>query len=480
MVLFCCVINCGSRAQRDPVRFFRIPAELQHKHRTDLNELSRIRRQSWLRAIKRADLDELKLKYAYVCSRHFITGKSAALTDNSNPDWIPSLNMGYKPGSATSTAVKLERYKRKRQRAEKNEASTSQHHEESTEGYIGESCPIPQEVTTVKIVQTNMTCDDITKLNLELMSALKIRDNLEKRVVSCQILKYDQFHLKYYTGLPTHKHFEIVINLTKSYVSVNANTVLPVEEQILLTLIKLRLNLDFKDLAFRFGISPTTASTYFKNIINIMYMRIKNFVFWPSREQIKKTMPQCFKEAFHEKTTVIIDCFEIRIQKPSLVLAAAQSYSNYKHGQTIKYLIGITPQGSVCFISEGWGGRVSDKCVTENSEFLKNLIPGDVVMADRGFLIKEFVELFRATVEIPGFTRGHKQLHPVELERTRAMAQCRIHVERVIGLLRQKFNILNDKTSIVLLSTGGEDAIFDKIVHVCCALINLCPPIVPL
>nr|CAH7715983.1 unnamed protein product [Callosobruchus chinensis] len=153
-------------------------------------------------------------------------GKSAALTDNSDPDWIPSLNMGYKPGSATSTAVKLERYKRKRQRAEKNEASTSQHHEESTEGYIGEPCPIPQEVTTVKIVQTDMTCDDITKLNLELMSALKIRDNLEKRVVSSQILKYDQFHLKYYTGLPTHKHFEIVINLTKSYVSVNANTVL--------------------------------------------------------------------------------------------------------------------------------------------------------------------------------------------------------------------------------------------------------------
>nr|CAH7716005.1 unnamed protein product [Callosobruchus chinensis] len=75
MVLFCCVINCGNRAQRDPVRFLRIPAELQHKHRTDLNEPSRIRRQSWLRAIKRADLDELKLKYAYVRSRHYITGQ---------------------------------------------------------------------------------------------------------------------------------------------------------------------------------------------------------------------------------------------------------------------------------------------------------------------------------------------------------------------------------------------------------------------
>jgi hypothetical protein len=152
-----------------------------------------------------------------------------------------------------------------------------------------------------------------------------------------------------------------------------------------------------------------------------------------------KTMPSSFKESFHGNTTVIIDCFEIRTQTPGNLLTAAQGWSHYKHSETIKYLIGITPQGSICFISEGWGGRVSDKFLTEQSSFLDNLIPGDVVMADRGFLIKEFVEIFRATVKIPAFTKGKSQLHPVDLKKTRAIAQVRIHVERVIVLIRQKY-----------------------------------------
>jgi hypothetical protein len=118
--------------------------------------------------------------------------------------------------------------------------------------------------------------------------------------------------------------------------------------------------------------------------------------------------------------------------------------------------------------------------LTEQSSFLDNLIPGDVVMADRGFLIKEFVEIFRATVKIPAFTKGKSQLHPVDLEKTRAIAHVRIHVERVIGLIRQKYTILHDVLQTSLLCTGGSEPILDEIVYVCCALINICPPIVPL
>ena len=76
-------------------------------------------------------------------------------------------------------------------------------------------------------------------------------------------------------------------------------------------------------------------------------------------------MPQCFKFSFGTKTTVIIDCFEIFIEKPTNLLARAQTFSSYNHHNTIKVLIGITPQGTISYVSEASGGRTSDKFLTE-------------------------------------------------------------------------------------------------------------------
>ena len=41
-------------------------------------------------------------------------------------------------------------------------------------------------------------------------------------------------------------------------------------------------------------------------------------------------------------------------------------------------LLGTTPQGVVSFVSEPWGGRVSDKYLTEHSKLCKHLLPRDV------------------------------------------------------------------------------------------------------
>lgn len=84
-------------------------------------------------------------------------------------------------------------------------------------------------------------------------------------------------------------------------------------------------------------------------------------------------------------------------------------------------------------------GRSGVKYLTEHSTFANNLVPGDIVIADRGFLIREFMQMFNVTVKIPAFTRSKSQLHPIDLENTRAIAHVRIHVERVISLIRQKF-----------------------------------------
>ena len=71
------------------------------------------------------------------------------------------------------------------------------------------------------------------------------------------------------------------------------------------------------------------------------------------------------------------------------------------------------------------------------------LTPGDTILADRGFDIKESIGLYCATVAIPNFTRGKKQLTGIEVEQSRRIANVRIHVEHVIGVIRQKYTILS-------------------------------------
>ena len=95
----------------------------------------------------------------------------------------------------------------------------------------------------------------------------------------------------------------------------------------------------------------------------------------------------------------------------------------------MKYLIGIAPQGVITYISDGWGGRTLDKYYTEESGLLENLLPGDVVMVDRGFNIEKSVNFYQAELAIPNFTRGKTLLHLMVVEKTRKIAAVRIHVE---------------------------------------------------
>ena len=94
------------------------------------------------------------------------------------------------------------------------------------------------------------------------------------------------------------------------------------------------------------------------------------------------------------------------------------------------------------YISNAWGGRVSDKYITENCGFLDNIVPGDLVLAERGFNIQATSGCRMAHVKIPAFPLGKSQSAPVDLETTRKISHVRIHVERMIGSMRQTYTIL--------------------------------------
>ena len=136
-----------------------------------------------------------------------------------------------------------------------------------------------------------------------------------------------------------------------------------------------------------------------------------------------------------------MDCSEIFIQRPLNLDIRAQTFSNYKKHNTVKFLVGVTPYGLISFLSECWGGRVSDKKITQRSGFFEKLEAGELVMADRGFLIEEDLAVHGASIVMPPFTRGKKQLSQHEVESARRLSRVRIHVERAIERIK-RFRIL--------------------------------------
>ena len=208
----------------------------------------------------------------------------------------------------------------------------------------------------------------------------------------------------------------------------------------LMTMMKLRLNLSQYDLAFRFNVSVPTVSRIISRWIFLMDDKMRNtLIKWPSREALQKTMPFCFRVHYGLKVVAIIDCLN------SSLRSLRTFWQNHVLGHNTNtttqpsiYLISITPQGVISFVSKGWGGRVSDRHITENSSFLQIILPGDVVLADRGFNVADCLGAVRATLHIPSFTKGKDQLTAFEVEQTRNIANVRIHLERVIWMCATK------------------------------------------
>ena len=82
----------------------------------------------------------------------------------------------------------------------------------------------------------------------------------------------------------------------------------------------------------------------------------------------------------------------------------------YKKHNTLKVLVAVTPTGSISFLSRAWGGKISDKDIVQQSGILDKLMHGDQVLADRGFVNEEDFAVRGATLVIPSFTKGRKQL----------------------------------------------------------------------
>ena len=244
-------------------------------------------------------------------------------------------------------------------------------------------------------------------------------------------------------------------------------------DQLLMTLVKLRLNLKVKDLAFRFRVSPAAVSRYVTTWICFLYQHFKEIKWMPTVEQVAGTLPPAFRE--HYPTTyAIIDGSEIFIETPTDLHMQSSTWSSYKHHNTAKFLIGCTPNGCISFISQLYVGSISDVELTRVSGFLTSIQGKDgiSIMADRGFTITEMLKDIGVDLNIPPFMEGREQLPAKEVQQGRHIASVRIHVERAIGRIKT-FSILKHTLPISLAR------ISNQIVCVCAFLSNFKPVLVP-
>ena len=104
---------------------------------------------------------------------------------------------------------------------------------------------------------------------------------------------------------------------------------------------QVRLGLIERDLAFRFNISISTASNI-ANIWNYSFVILGCLPIWPFKDVIKQHLPKVFEGRF-ENVRCIIDCAEIKCEKPQDLQKQSELYSEYKLHNTFKDLVGLSP-----------------------------------------------------------------------------------------------------------------------------------------
>lgn len=241
------------------------------------------------------------------------------------------------------------------------------------------------------------------------------------------------------------------------------------EDQLLLSLMKIRNDFAFIDLAFRFGVSERTARVVFSTLLKVLHVGLFEGIMMkhvPSLEKCQTSAPACLKD--FPTCRFIIDCTEIHCNPPRKGMDVKNIvYSHYKGSTTFKALIAVAPNGTITFVSPLYGGSTSDKAITKHSGFLEILKPGDLILADKGFRIQDIMPT-GVTVNVPPFLYS-EQFTVAEAKVTTAIARARIHVERAIQRIKC-FRILDE---FICYERKNASNIF----QVCAALANLQGPL---
>ena len=165
----------------------------------------------------------------------------------------------------------------------------------------------------------------------------------------------------------------VVNTLASSHVVLKTIDDLNLRNQFLLTLMKLRLNTNDYDLAFRFNVSVE----YVTHILNVwLPMLGKEFqclLQFPDPVLTETPYPSCFKEFTSQYVAAIVDFVEVPMPR-TLETNKKRDYDTASEGMpAVRALVAYAPSGAVMFVSHFQPGGRRLKYVFQDSGFFARL-----------------------------------------------------------------------------------------------------------
>lgn len=246
-------------------------------------------------------------------------------------------------------------------------------------------------------------------------------------------------------------------------------TELSVLGRVVLVLVRIKTCLSFICLALLFGVSKTTVHRHFYGTLQALAAVLEAAIPWPSKEEVSRNLPRCFEG--YQEVRVVLDCTEVELEKSHCASCRILTYSHYKGRHTAKVLVGVSPGGLITFVSNGFGGKTSDKASVKQSHVLDELSSfEDDVMIDKGFNIDDMCGKRGLGVVQPPFLRNATQFSSAEANKTVRIARARVHVERAIQRMKL-FKVLKGPVPWEMVGA------LDHILITIAGIVNLSSPI---